>query len=167
MPLPVLVNVMDLDPFPGSPFDPDVVQAASAQVRARAGWHIAPEVTETVTINGFSGGQWLSLPTKRLTDVTAVRRAGVAVTDYTWYSTGLLYRRRGWPAGAYQVAIIHGYPECPLDLVPLVANLAARSTQDTTVAAVGAVSYNYQQLDDQIAADALVLGPYMLSGAIA
>lgn len=127
--MPALVIAADLNDFPGAPFAESVAESAGETVRAEAGWHIAPEVTETLTIDS-DGGRYLLLPTLRLVDVTEIRD----VTNDTprvldnWRKSGkgILYRAGGWPAGlaALEVDLTHGYTECPPALLPAVAAYA-------------------------------------------
>lgn len=122
-----LVDSSDLDGFPGAPFDPLRIAEASASIRAEAGWHIAPEVSETLTLD-HSGGRLLCIPTLRLRGVDEVRDVrdpdNVSVLDnWTVSRTGLLYRADGWPSGfgAIEIDLTHGYDYCPGELIPVVA----------------------------------------------
>lgn len=123
-----LVSPAELSEFPGAPFSDGMVDIAAASVRGDAGWHIAPEVTETLTVDSY-GGYLLILPTRRIVGVTAVRDvtngSTVTVTDWSRQSGGL-YRRNGWPAGVLEVDLTHGYATLPADLKPI---LAARARQ--------------------------------------
>lgn len=145
-----LVDPADLLPYPGAPFSPEVVDSVAAEVRADADWHIAPAVTETVTVES-QGGRYLFLPTLRLTAVTAVRN----VTDTTpvlldgyrtqltaEFHAGVLKRPYGWPCGVLEVDLTHGYDECPTDLLPAIAELArmARSTNELITVSADGVS---------------------------
>src|SRR5512139_2364445 len=64
--------------------------ATVAEVRAFCGWHIAPEVTETLTRDG-SGGPVQVLPTLRLVDLISITNDGTAVTDPEWSTSGMVY----------------------------------------------------------------------------
>lgn len=145
-----LVSPLDIDGYPGGPFDATLVDSAVAQVRSRAGWHIAPVHTETLTVQSFGGAPWLFLPTRRLVTVTAVRRNGVAVTGYSTTQGGMLLRdwRGGWEYGTYDVDVTHGFTECPPELVGLVANLAnsmaTAQSSDVSQITVGSVSTQYR-----------------------
>jgi hypothetical protein len=129
MAMPALVVAADLDDFPGAPFADSVVQSAGETVRAEAGWHIAPEVTETLTVDS-DGGRHLLLPTLRLVDVTEIRdvtgNTPRVLTNWRQSGKGILYREGGWPAGlsALEVDLTHGYAECPSALLPAVAAYA-------------------------------------------
>jgi hypothetical protein len=143
---PSLASASDLSGFEGAPFDDIAVSIACADVRAEAGWHIAPKVTETLTVASY-GGNLLTLPTRRLVSVTAVRdvSTGSPVTLTDWTRIGLaLYRgttyrwSTGWPVGTLEVDVVHGYDTTPRDLLPVIV---ARVNSATTVGAVQQRSY--------------------------
>lgn len=122
----------DLSSFPGAPFTEGEILAASGTVRSWAGWHIAPSITETVTVE-TRGGRALMLDTLHLSAVTVVRdvtRPGHPTTlaDVTAYPTarfrsGIVDRRGGWPCGAVEVTITHGHAECPPELRSVLAEV--------------------------------------------
>lgn len=123
MPIPDLLAGQQ--PIPGcSPAD---VLAAAAIVRDYCGWHIAPTVTEEVTVDG-PGGTALLLPTLHLTEVVSVVEDGTTVdpTGYGWSEAGIVdgrwwtTKRRG-----LVVTITHGYQLCPLPVRAVVGRLAA------------------------------------------
>lgn len=97
--------------------------AACAAVRAYCGWHIAPSVTETVTVDG-SGGSVQFLPTLHLTDLVSISSDGTVITDPEWSTTGMV--RGSWTSKFRGVVatMIHGYDECPDDVMAVLANLA-------------------------------------------
>lgn len=141
MPAPALVDEGRLDSFPGGPFDPSVVASAVARVRREARWHIAPSVTETLTVDAH-GGTLLLLPTMYLTAVTEVRDVSgddpVELEDWKWSRNGYL-TRCWWPCGprAVEVDVTHGYAECPDDLLPVIAAAARAVSTDTRISAAG------------------------------
>lgn len=118
--------------LPGAPFSQSEVDIAAANVRGSALWHIAPQKTETVTLDVVCGERRLRLPTRKLVSVTAVRNADTAaVFDPTTYriseALALVVKKNGyWPSGlaAVEVDIGHGYAECPPDLIAVVAEAA-------------------------------------------
>lgn len=134
-----LVTPEELADFPGAPFSDAAVDAVVARIRREAGWHIAPERTETVTVDG-TATRLLPLPTLELTDVTEVRdvtapASPVVVPDWRAARAGMIRRSGGWPRGYLSVAadITHGYAECPADLLPVIATLCKLSTADGEV----------------------------------
>jgi hypothetical protein len=72
----------EIPTFPAG-VDEDAWAATVAEVRAFCGWHIAPEVTETLTLDG-PGGYVLVLPTLHLVDLVSVTNDGTAITDPEW-----------------------------------------------------------------------------------
>lgn len=127
-----LVLPEDLADFPGAPFAESLVTVVGATVRREVGWHISPAVTETVVVES-AGGRYLLLPTLNLTAVTEVRDvtdedvAPVVLTGYRTHETarfraGVLDRPAGWPTdGVVEVDIVHGFDQCPPDLLSAVA----------------------------------------------
>src|SRR5574338_1424764 len=150
MTTPPLLYPTDLSGFPGSPFGDPAVLAAGERIRDTCGWHIAPVVTETVTVDVSAAGM-VALPTLRLVTVTAVRDVTDAtpvtltLTDWTWRSSGIL-RCLTWGRGhrTLEVDISHGYVTCPPSLLELAAQLA-RTTGSGGVLReqVGDVSVSY------------------------
>ncbi len=103
--------------------------AADALVRGYCGWHVAPSLTETLTVDG-SGGCVQPLPTRYLTAVASVTDDGLAVNladeDVEWSTSGLLWRYAPWtwrPRGVV-ATITHGYPVVPADVQMVAADLA-------------------------------------------
>jgi hypothetical protein len=176
--LPPLADPHDLTDYPGGPFPERIVRAASASVRADCHWHIAPVISETVTVDG-TPGPLLLLPTLRLVSVTAVRvlhRGGwTAVTDWRIAQAGMLYRTGGWyygPAGV-QVEMTHGYTETPHELIPVIAARCQRTmansilTQrsETVGTRTASESYNVNRL--QLAAGVESLSGYRIPPRLA
>jgi hypothetical protein len=117
---PDLIDPSMLADFPGAPFAATLVDVAVASVRSDAGWHIAPKVTETLKVDGF-GGQLLTLPTRRIVEITEVRDPrGIILTDWTILAGGLFRRWSWWQIGTYEVDLTHGYDSAPLDLLPVI-----------------------------------------------
>lgn len=118
--------------FPQATIDA-VVQA----VRARCGWHIAPVVTETLTLDA-RGADYIMLPSLRVVEVTAVRvwdeaeQAMVPASGWSlrtgWSANGMLHRPGGWPDGfrTVEVDLEHGYDTVPTDLAKMVAERTER-----------------------------------------
>lgn len=140
--LPPLVETMDLKRFPGSPFDDAAVKSAAASVRSEAGWHIAPEVSQTVVVES-DGGKYLFLRTLHLSAVDEARDItdpdnpivldGVRDAKTDTFVAGCVTRTGGWPAGVIELDITHGFDECPAELLPVVAG---RCQQEAVSAAI-------------------------------
>ena len=123
---PPLVNVDDLEEFPGAPFDETSVQIAGAVVRGVCGWHIAPSVTVDLVLDS-DGGRVLLLPSLHLTEVAAVRdRDANPIEGWRTSTAGMLEHPGGWPCGlsAVTVTVTHGLPVVPPDLLGVVADIA-------------------------------------------
>lgn len=105
-----------------------VLDAVSDDVRDYCGWHIAPSVTETLTVDG-SGGEVLGLPTLHLTAVASIAEDGedLDVDGVEWSQAGYLrkpYSR--WTAKLRGVTaeVTHGYDTTPPGLLALVCDMA-------------------------------------------
>lgn len=103
-----------------------VLMAAGQSVRSYCGWHIAPEVTETVTVEG--SGVALLLPTLRLTGVMSIVRDDVTIdlTNVKWKPNGIV-TGYAFGGGDYEVTFTHGYDETPEDVAQVVADIASDS----------------------------------------
>ena len=140
--MPALVEAIDLVDFPGAPFAESLVESAGESVRAEAGWHIAPQVTETLRI--FSeGGTALVLPTLEYT-VSAVRDISgdtpVVLTGWTDRGSGILLKSY-WPAGrVLEVDVVHGYVACPPELLPVIAHRVQASRSPGANVRLGSLS---------------------------
>lgn len=163
-----LLSGIDLDGYPGAPFAPNIALAVGESIRSEAGWHIAPSVTETLTLEG-NGGRWLILPTLYLTAVTEVRDvtdpdSPVVLGDWSAAKTprfraGCLRRDCGWPCTDLEVDIVHGYDSCPSDLLPAAAALAQVAKVNKGVSRVGGVQYDLSAVGDLSAIDRYRLPP--------
>lgn len=144
-----LVAALDLEAFPGYPFEDAIVDAAVADIRAEARWHIAPVVTETVTVSA-SGGL-LILPSLRVVTVTAVRNVTDVtprtVTGWRLRPGGLLWLPYAGPyvGGVFEVDLQHGYATTPKDLLPVIASRAAETA---AASSTRLVSQRRVSLDD-------------------
>lgn len=131
-----LVGPQDLAAFPGAPFSDEVVDAAVETLRGSAGWHIAPSRAETMTLDTEGGGR-LILDTLRLTAVTAVRNTLGATTSpilgFRWSRAGVV--AGNFPTGfqSVEVDVVHGFPTCPADLLPVIASLATGASTDAAI----------------------------------
>lgn len=121
---PPLVDKADLEGQPGAPFTDAQVKTATDVVRAAAGWHIAPEVTETLTLD-HDGSRLLVLPSLHVVDVAAVRDITGStprdLTGWRWSGAGMIEGR--FPAGfrAVEVELTHGYATVPDALLGVIA----------------------------------------------
>jgi hypothetical protein len=142
-----VVNLVD-PPLPG--YDPDAVLAAEDLVRTHCGWHIAPAVTEVLTLNG-KGSAYLRLPSRRVTAITLIVNDGVTLSasNYTWSSDGLVTLLSGYwttKSRAIQVSLTHGYTPCPAAVrreVERLAGAGSGSLQTPTLERIGDVAVNY------------------------
>lgn len=118
---------------------------AEALVRSYCGWHIAPSVTETITLRSAYGARVLMLPSLKVTAVSTVTYVGEAGTlaveaDFT---TGVLrMSSAAWSGGLVTVTFTHGYSDMPFEVQAVLEGLTERMT-DTPgmVTQVGAVRY--------------------------
>ena len=102
------------------------IAAVTAWVRRFCGWHIAPSVTETITVNG-SGTRIIALPTMHLTDVASVTEHGRPV-PVEWTEVGLIRHPGRWSDSwrSVEVEFTHGFDEAPADLVSVIIDAALR-----------------------------------------
>lgn len=135
-----LASAADLSEY--GTFTGAAVEAAGEAIRLETGWHIAPTATETLTLDS-EGGYALMLPTLHLINVTEVRDVSgdtpVVITGWRKSAAGMVFLPQGcrWPVGpeTIEVDIEHGYAECPLELLPVLA----RRTRDGTSTSAGQV----------------------------
>ena len=131
--LPPLLTLEALSGVRGAPTDQVVLDRLSERIRTICGWHIAPELTETVTLDSY-GQDTLPLPTLHLVDVTSVRywNGSEMVPLDGWDSrTGwsptscVIHRPGGFPIGrrAIEVTMVHGYTTVPGAIVDAVADI--------------------------------------------
>lgn len=108
-------------------FDGDAWVAACGAVRDFCGWHVWPEVTETVKVRGV--GRILVLPTLRLTAIESVTNDGhpVEVDPLDWSEDGVIEVRYGsWSTrrSGVQVTMTHGFDACPDAVMGVLRSLA-------------------------------------------
>lgn len=124
------MTIYELPPTP-SGMDEEAWRAAVSAIRHACGWHIAPSVTETLTVEGDGSGLLL-LPTLHLTGVSAVSNDGEALADLTdkdafqWSRRGVLRWNRRWSAkyDGVSVTITHGYDDFPPELLAVARAMA-------------------------------------------
>lgn len=118
------------------------VEQATATVRAFCGWHVAPVVTEDLTVDTNEDLSVL-LPTKRLVSVSAATLSGEDILDcIEWSAAGVLRLKGGcrWPK-TYRglvVSVSHGFPVEETPLVGIITGIVSRSL----LAPAGVVSQN-------------------------
>ena len=118
-----------LAPAP-SGVDADAWLAACRAVRSYCGWHVAPSVDETLTLDG-SGARRVYLPSLHVTDVTAATSDGAAVTSPEWSESGIVKHPSGcWSSKmrGVTVTLAHGYDECPEDLLAVLRELVSSAS---------------------------------------
>ncbi|ROZ89008.1 hypothetical protein [Gordonia sp. OPL2] len=121
------------------------LEAVCDAIRNWCGWHVAPEVTETLTLDQI-GHRVLTLPSLHVTEVAAVTDAdGRAITDFEWRDIGQLKRRNGWPVGyrAVKVTLTHGFATVP----PEIVSVAIHMLEERADAADHAGNIKTAQLD--------------------
>ena len=121
---------------------------ACRAVRDYCGWHIAPSVTETLTVDG-PGGALLLLPTLYLTDVSSITSDGHAVTDPEWSQNGMV--RGCWSSKFRGVVaeITHGYDEAPAEVLAV----AREMLDGRSRTGVSQVTTNSHQVSFDLAPD--------------
>lgn len=136
--------------------------AASLRVQHHCGWHIAPQITETLILPVTS--QRVQLPSMFVVSVSAVTVGGIPLLDFDWSPTGSLLLGRLALARSYRglsVTLTHGFAECPEDVRQVVANLAAAGyTASQRVKSSTEGPYAVTYFDDSDPMDDL--GPYCL-----
>lgn len=131
MDLPDFAEVPDLIAYRDGEEEAIVRQAQSA-IRRYCGWHIAPVVMETLTLDG-PGGRHLWLPSLRVNDIVSVTNAGTSVdltTGLDWSASGYLELRSGcWSHRPRQIVVElnHGFADIPGELVEAVVSVASRA----------------------------------------
>jgi hypothetical protein len=104
--------------------------AAFADVQDYCGWHIAPQRSETFTVDVYDRGV-LFIPTMQLAGVTAVTQNGIPVdlATVTWDPAGTIRRATGHSfhgTGRVTVTVTHGYTVLPDNVRDVVLGLAHR-----------------------------------------
>lgn len=150
---PDFVDTTDLSDYKAGDAAEIILQVQAA-IRSYCGWHIAPSIEQTVTLDG-RGSRHLWLPSLYVTDVTSVSNEGTAVTsdEYDWSESGYIESRYGcWTTRPRQVEITftHGYDDIPADVVGVAVAVAARASASPAGVKreqAGAVSLEYGQFN--------------------
>lgn len=118
-----LVSVVNMAGFPGAPFAEQVLRSAAESVRDECGWHVAPQVTETLETRTV--GSVAVLPTLRIVSVSEVRDAESGNVVTGWHVDRESQTLKGLPRGRrVEVDLVHGYDVCPPALLPTIADRA-------------------------------------------
>lgn len=129
-----LIGIDTLIDISGEQLDDDEItrqklDAVSQQIRNYCGWHIGPERTEQVTVDG-PGGFVLALPTLHLIDIEQITDAGTTIDDPEWSRTGDVRKPDGRPWSTrfrgITATITHGYDQVPA-LAELILELVAQA----------------------------------------
>lgn len=140
--------VVSLLPAVSADRNTDYLAAAEMAVRGYCGWHIAPVVTETLTIDG-SGTGTLFVPSLRVTSITSVTNDGtdVDVASLEWSANGYLRVPGVWTGKLRGVSltITHGFDAVPdvAEIVRAVADRAGASPAGVVREQAGGVSLQY------------------------
>lgn len=169
-----LATLIDLADLPGAPFTDAEVDAAAAAVRTAAGWHIAPQRTETVSLDVTCWERWLRLPTRKLVSVTAIRKASdSAVIDAARYEVSrrlATVKRKSsyWPEGyeSTEVDMTHGYTTTPDDVLSVVAQAAVMARRDPMVRQVSIDDFSTTYRSEFIATLQQMLADYSLDNTL-
>ncbi|MBW8171797.1 hypothetical protein K0651_01875 [Ornithinimicrobium sp. Arc0846-15] len=141
---------------PGAP-TAEQIASTSAAIRVICGWHIAPSIEQTITIDA-DGGSTLDLPSMHVTAVTSVMDLSgptpVEITDYRWSKAGMLQRPGGWPRGfqTVEVTMTHGLTASPDSIAALVTTIATRRV---TRESIGGRSLELDSVEQVLAEQAL------------
>lgn len=106
------------------------LDAAHAAVRRFCGWHVAPVITEELTIDG-NGSRSILLPSNRVTAIESVVEDGVTLpaTAFDWSESGALEKVGGsWSRRkrSLVVTLTHGFDDAS-DVAGIISGIAARS----------------------------------------
>lgn len=138
-----LVTPAELADFPGAPFTAAIVDAVVDGIREDLGWHVAPEVTETLTVDGTTDRE-LILPTLKVGEITEIRDVTdpanpVVLTGWRKNASGSVFRAAGWPLrhvyhydhnshhidldDVIEVDLTHGFEDAPASMLTAIAAL--------------------------------------------
>lgn len=149
------------------------LDALTDDVRGACGWHIAPQVTETVTLES-EGERALVLPTLFLEDVLSVTYwngddwAPVDSWDpiLGWSAVSCSLRHpSGFPKGRVRAEVVHGYPTVPASLKKALAALLSGKPSAAAVVSEGLPGHTLTL--DNTTPYHLTLGGFTSSGSLA
>ena len=116
---------MTTDPTPALPVLAGS-EAATALVRAWCEWHVAPVLTQTVTLDTPDGGAIL-LPSKRVVNIVRATYDGRDITDgLEWSADGMIRYPFRSKFRALTVTMEHGFDEAVI--APLIERIEGRLT---------------------------------------
>lgn len=126
------VTVEELQAFNASISQADAqlaVKGISRAIRNYCGWHVWPNVEQTVTIS--AAGSDLFLPSKHVTAIDSIAEAAgtVDADTYRWFTDGIVIRddyRWDRIYGGVTVVMTHGYPDVD-DIKLLALQMASRA----------------------------------------
>jgi hypothetical protein len=142
----------------GTPLTP--IEAAQAAVRGYCGWHVAPVVTETLTLDGHGDKRLLlpSLMVKEIFDVTVDGKL-MDLADLEWSADGMLKLKSGYFPNKYRSVVVtleHGFE--PEEVSHIVQQIADRIILAPDAAAVFArVSTGDRSMDYRATAGSIGL----------
>ncbi len=151
------------------------MKAAQASIRRYCGWHVTPDIDETLKVDAY-GGSILTLPSKHVNSITSILVDGRELVDrIDWSVAGTIQLRTGcWPdrTGSVTVTLNHGYPrdEVP-EIAELLRTLAKRArtqpgvaSQSVNGASVSYLTYGGTTLGVQLLqVEQSMLDPYRLN----
>lgn len=127
---------------PPSGVDGDAWDAACAAVRSYCEWHVAPSVTEDLTVNG-SGSNFQNLPTLHMTALNTLTEDGTLLdpSGFEWSDNGQLWRAQPWTGHFRGIVanITHGYDTCPPAILGVLYEAADRGMEGSAASQVGQV----------------------------
>lgn len=113
-------------PIPAAPAGVDEAawEWLVAKVRGYCGWHIAPVITETVTLDG-SGTHLMVLPSLQVVNLVSITNDGAPV-DPEWSRSGMV-RLHCWTRRLRGVVaeVEHGFDEWPDDLTAAMVDMSS------------------------------------------
>jgi len=151
---------------------PSSTDIARAIARRYCGWHVSPEDSVSVTIDG-PGHRTLVLPTLHLVDLESVTEDGVELdlADLAWSERGLVVKRDGsfWTGslGGIAVSMTHGYDTADdfdhaVAIIAGSAGSTARSDASLVRKKVDDVEYQWSNIGDPLAGTAPMLDKFRL-----
>lgn len=170
--LPPIATAKQVEDFTGGQLSADdervalLVDGASAAIRRHCGWHIAPVLEESLTVDG-PGGSVLHLPTGRLRSLVEVTDAGapIPVEGLDASAAGMIERRSGsWSSrfSGVTARVRHGHDvEAVADVSQIVLQVVANalsSPMGVTTETAGAMSVTWSMTGPNVAGGLSLLG---------